>query len=444
MKKDYLKRLLWIAVPIMVSNLIAQLQMIIDRIFLGRLDAGNMTVLGNVTSPMWTTMSFCFSIVTGASILISQGVGAGNHDKSEEYASSLIKYNNIIPFLLFLFWTFCSGYVFQFMGVDEAFVPFCLEYTRFYAPVFLITGIGASFNVILQTSNYTKPLVVYGVVRSGLNILLDWILIFGRFGLPAMGIKGAAIATTLAEYTGAIFVFIVIINSKKLPTRPSFKSVLKAKFPSYLKGVRLGINTAFEDFTWNFGNLMLIRILNTIDPMAAGIYSIVFSVEILVVVIIGSIGNGTMTLTSEATGKKDLKQYKGVCGIAYSICAAVAIVMLVLFLTIPSQIIAIFTTDQSIIATSSIYLAFIGINLFAKSANIIVGNSIRGSGNTQWMFYTQIFGTVFVVAIAALFVYVFHLGIAGVFLAVIVDEAVRGLINFAKFIYITKHFAKEL
>lgn len=76
--KKYLPGLLNIAVPIMLSNLISQLQMLIDRIFLGHVNSMYMSALGNVTSPMWTTMSFCFSIVTGASILISQGVGAGD------------------------------------------------------------------------------------------------------------------------------------------------------------------------------------------------------------------------------------------------------------------------------------------------------------------------------------------------------------------------------
>ena len=76
--KKYLPGLLNIAVPIMLSNLISQLQMLIDRIFLGHVNSMYMSALGNVTSPMWTTMSFCFSIVTGASILISQSVGAGD------------------------------------------------------------------------------------------------------------------------------------------------------------------------------------------------------------------------------------------------------------------------------------------------------------------------------------------------------------------------------
>ena len=161
--KEYLKRLLVIAVPIILSNLISQLQMLIDRIFLGRADNLYMSALSNVTAPMWATMSFCFSIVAGASILISQSVGAKDREHIEEYAGAMIKYNNIIPILLFFFWLFLSEPVFRLMGVSENLMPMCLSYARFYAPVFLLTGLGGSLNVILQTSNYTKPMVVYGL-----------------------------------------------------------------------------------------------------------------------------------------------------------------------------------------------------------------------------------------------------------------------------------------
>ena len=438
--KQYLRRLLIIAVPIILSNIIGQLQMLIDRIFLGHADDLYMSALSNVTTPMWATMSFCFSLVAGASILISQSVGAGDRENIEEYAGAMIKYNNIIPVLLFLFWLFLSEPVFKIMGVSENLMPMCLSYARFYAPVFLLAGMGGSLSVILQTSNYTQPLVAYGIIRAGLNIVLDYILIFGKLGFPALGIKGAAIGTTIAEYLGAIFISYVILTSKKLGTRPSMRGIKKAKMSTYLTSAKLGINTAFEDFAWNLGNLLLIRILNTINEFAAGIYSIIFGVEVLAVVIVGAIGSGTMTLTSEATGKKDLAQYKGVCICAYALCMIVAVLMIILALTIPEQIIALFTKDTSVITTSSIYLLIVGINLFSKSANIIVGNGIRGSGDTRWMLYTQMFGTVSIVSVAAFFVYVCKLGITGIFLAVLVDEAVRALINLWKYLRIIKRF----
>lgn len=438
--KHYLQRLLIIAVPMILSQFINQVQMLIDRIFLGHADSLYMSVLGNATFPMWTTMSFCFSIGTGASILISQNVGAGDREKVSEYAGSLLKYNSIIPFLLFLFWGFFSEPVFKLMGVSENLIPLCVDYARFYSPVFILVGIG-SIITIFQTSNYTKPLATYSFIRSVLNVIFDYILIFGKFGFPKLGVKGAALGTTIAEFIAAVYFAYAYLKSP-LATRPSFTAIRTAHFRSYLHSAKLGINTALEDFLWNMGNLVLIRILNTINELAAGIYSIIFGVEILAVVAVGSLGSAAMTLTSEATGKKDLCQYRGVCKCAYAICIVIALGMIVMGILFPRQILSVFTKDANIVETSGIFLLMISINLFSKSGNIIVGNCIRGSGDTRWMFITQVFGTVFVICMACIFVFVLKLGIAGVFLAVMSDEAVRAVINYVRYRKICASFKR--
>ena len=349
-----------------------------------------------------------------------------------------MKYNNIIPVFLFFFWMIFPKPVFMLLGVADNVMPLCLSYVRWYAPLFLLVGLSGSLGVILQTSNYTKPLVVYGIIRSGINIILDYVLIFGKFGLPALGIQGAAIGTVIAEYLGAIYIAFVFFRSNRLVTRPTWMEVKTSHVRSFLHAAKLGINIALEDFAWNIGNLILIRILNSINEYAAGIYTIIFSVEVLAVVIIGAIGSGTMTLTSEATGKKDLSQYKGTAICAYGICALVTILIIIGAIAFPDEILSLFTSDTDVITSSGIYLILIGFNLFSKSVNIIVGNAIRGSGNTKWMLYTQMFGTVWLVCVASFFVFVCKLGILGVFLAVMADEGVRALINLWKYLRIVK------
>ena len=301
---------------------------------------------------------------------------------------------------------------------------------------------GCCWTVIFQTSNHTKHLAIWSVLRSCLNIFLDWVLIFGNLGFPSMGIKGAALGTTIAEYLGGASLMFAYFRSGKLNTRPSMRAVKDAKFGSYLHSARLGINTALEDFCWNFGNLVIIRILNSINELAAGIYSIIFGVEVLAVVIIGSLGSGTLTLASEAVGQSDRKQFKGVCLAAYALSLVVTLAMVLVSLLCPRWIISVFTKVRGIIATSGIYLLLISVNLVSKSGNIVVGSAIRGSGDTRWMFFTQIFGTVFIIGMACLFVYKLNFGIAGVFFAVMTDEIVRFIINYIRYRKICRAFGK--
>ena len=436
-KTEYKNKLVKIFVPIMLSNLIAQIQMLIDRIFLGRMDILFMSAVGNATASMWTTMSFVFSLSMGASILISQSVGEKNIEKAKDYAASMIKLHNFIPVLLFFFWTFGSPFVFRLMGVSENVMKPCVTYTRLYAPVYLITGLWASYSVVFQTSNYTKPLVTYGIIRSVLNIILDYLLIFGKFGFPRMEIAGAALGTTIAEYAGAIYLLYITISKKeKFFTSPGLKRILGAKIKPYLTSIKLGFPSACEDLLWNAGNLCIIRILNTINEKAAGIYSMVFTVEILFVVVIGAIGNGTLTLTGEATGAKDVKLYRNVVKTAVKWSFLVAAFALIFVSIFPRLTLSLFTTDKEVIEMSVIYIILVAANLFGKSGNIIIGSGIRGYGDTKWMFFTQALGTVGVVGLACLCVFVFKLGMLGVFIAVLCDEAVRALINFVRFLRI--------
>ena len=142
--KNYIKRILAIAVPIMLSSLISELQMMIDRVFIGKLSLDCMSAVGNASTPIWTTMNVIFSFTTGATILVSQAYGAKKIDKAKNTLASLFKYNNILAILLFLFWLICPQVAFHLMHVDESIIGMSVDYARFYSPIFILTGIGAS------------------------------------------------------------------------------------------------------------------------------------------------------------------------------------------------------------------------------------------------------------------------------------------------------------
>lgn len=432
-KFDYVKKILNIAIPIVLSNLISQIEMLVDRMFVGKLDITCMSAVGNATTPIWTTMSAVFSLTTGAAILLSQKYGAGKKDEAKDIMASVLKFNNVLGVALFLFWLLCPQIVFKIMGVDESIVGMSITYAKVYSPIFILTGIGASITALLQVSQRTSIMIAYGVSRSLINIVLDYGMIFGHFGFSAMGVKGAALATVIAEFIGDLIVLIYVLRSKELWLRPKFKQILVAKFKPYVHTVKLGLPSALEDFAWNFGNLFIIAMLNKISIEAAGIHSIVFGIECVAVAIIASVGNATLTLTGYETGKENKKGVWDVVVQSFLISAVISAVTLALFLVLPTQILSCFTKDAAIIAAAPIFLTIVGIDLFPKSGNIIFGSGIKGCGEPSWMLKTQIFGTVFIVGFSSLLVIVLHKGIIELFCLVVADEAIRFAMNFVKF-----------
>ena len=429
LNKNYIKRILVIAVPIMLSNLISQLQMLIDKIFIGRSSLEWMSAVGNATTPMWTTMSALFSLTTGATILVSQAYGAGDHVRARTLMASLFKYNNVMGLVLFLFWAFCPQVAFRLMGVDESIMGMCIDYARFFSPIFILTGIGASVNCLLEVCQKTKIMVWYGVSRSVTNVILDYIMIFGHFGCPAMGVKGAALATTIAELLGDMIVLIYVLESKELEFKPTMKEILRSTFRPYVETVKLGAPTACEDFAWNLGYLYLIAMLNKVSVEAAGIHSIIFGVELIAVALVGSIGTATLTLSGYETGCKNTKGVWDVVWNSAVLSWAISLLHLLLFLMIPIQILGLFTKDESVIGAAGLYLLIVGLDLFPKSGNIIFGSGIKGYGEPGWMLKTQLFGTVFVIVFSSIMVMVFHMGIIEIFCLVVADETVRFALN---------------
>ena len=437
--KEYIKKILVIAVPIMLSNLISQLQMLIDRIFIGRLSIESMSAVGNATTPMWTTMSSIFALTTGATILVSQAYGANDIEGARSTLASVFKYNNVLGALLFLFWLLCPRVAFNIMGVDESIIGMSIDYAMYFSPIFVLTGIGASISCMLQVSQKTQIMIWYGASRSVANVILDYAMIFGHFGFPAMGVKGAALATTIAELLGDLIVLIYVLMSKELVLRPSFARILKAKISPYFKTIRYGAPAACEDFAWNLGNLYLLAMLNKISVEAAGIHSIVFGVELIAVVLITSIGTATLTLSGYETGKGNIKGVWDVVFNSSLIAGVISLFNLILFIIIPVQILGMFTKDTAVLAAAPLYLFIVGIDLFPKGGNIIFGSGIKGFGEPSWMLKTQLFGTVFVVVMSSILVLVFHMGIMEIFELVVVDETVRFILNSRKLKRIIKN-----
>ena len=428
-KKDYIKRILAIAVPIMLSSLISELQMMIDRIFIGKLSLDCMSAVGNASTPIWTTMNIIFSFTTGATIIVSQAYGAKEIDKAKNTLASLFKYNNVLAILLFLFWLLCPQVAFRLMQEDERIIGMSVDYARFYSPIFVLTGIGASVSCMLQAEQKTKIMVWYGATRSLANVVLDYVLIFGHLGLSAMGVKGAALATTIAELLGDLIVLIYVLISKELELRPSFKQILSAKIKPYLETLKYGAAAAAEEFAWNLGNLYLIVMMNEISLEAAGIHSIVFGVELIAVALVCAIGTATLSLSGYETGRGNVRGVKDVVISSLILCGAIAAFNLLLFVLFPEPILSCFTKDETVIAMAPLYLLIVGIDLFPKSGNIIIGSGIKGYGEPSWMLKTQLFGTVFVIAASSAMVLGFHMGIIEIFVMVVVDETLRLILN---------------
>ena len=427
------KRILRLAFPLILQQLCLQLQVWIDRAMLGHVNAEFFSAIGNTTVPYHMVTSVILAICGGTTILIAQGAGAGNNRQITDTAESSFFGNTLLSVLAFVFFLLFSDEMFRLMGVQDQILEYSLSYIRILALTLLILGPSATASSVLQGLGFTTVIMISGIAGNIINIALDWLLIFGKLGFPALGIEGAAIATVIANFLSAPLTILFVLKSRKMPVKLRLFRPLRELARSYRSVLMLGIPSGLEYGLWNAGNLMLVSYLNRLDMLSAGIYTLVFSIETVPLMIYMGFANAGLTLVGQETGAKDPQKAKQAGFLCLTFSLLICMVTGVLFHLFPRPILALFTDDISILDTSVPYLKFIVWILFPKAVNNVIGLCIRGLGDTRWMLYTQIFGTIFMITAGYFLILYTGFGLAGIFITLLADEAIRGIANLIRF-----------
>ena len=440
---DDSKRLFAIGTPIIVQNLVNYLQLQTDIAMLGHKNPLYLAAIGNVTFPYIILVNFLLGVSTGATVMIAHSIGARKLSHARRFSEVSFFYNSLIsiPFFLILF-LLCPA-IMSALGTSPEVNFYGSQYMRFLSYSILFIGIEMSVTSTLQGMGKTKHIMVSGILKTVINIFLDWILIYGIWGFPEMGIEGAALATSIANAVSALYLLGTMAFSKSILFRPG-GGIFKPRWSIERKNIQIGFPSGLEAIMWALGQVAIIRIVNEIDVLSAGIYLMVARLQAFTFFFYVGIARGTMTLVGQKMGAGRFKEAirVGLLGLRYSFlfCFAAS----ALFLLMPESILSIFTSDPGIIQASLPLLVIIAITIYPVAINVVIGHAIRGMKDPQWMFLTQILGTTFTVACSAVLIFVFKLGIIGIFITTFSDETVRAILNFIRFYRGREFFKKRI
>jgi putative MATE family efflux protein len=432
-KSNYFAMIMRIAFPVIIQGLVFQLQTIVDKAFLGKIDTNFLTAVGIAQLPFQCTVDALIAFCTGLTIIVAKNCGAGKDQSNHDSVNAAIAYNMLFSFLLFLFWFHFSDKVFLLMNVNDNLMPYCKDYIQIMSFILIVYSIDMSLQAALQGMGKTKPIMYIGFFKVFLNILLAWILIFGKLGFPPMYVRGAAFATMISNIAGTLILTAYFILSKELSANIKLHNMLRFRWSLYKEVIRLGLPTGAEYLMWNISNLILISILNKQGVEVVAVYTITCTVEIFVYMIFNGIAKATLTLVGNSIGAGSREESKRI--MTHSICYSMLFVLLfcIMFAVIPKPILSIFSNDKALINMSVLYLIVKGITMFPKALNVVVGCGNRAEGDVKWMLFTQIIGSIFVVSFSYTLVYGFHAGVAAIYLTLFLDELIRAILNTIKF-----------
>ncbi|MDZ5713032.1 MATE family efflux transporter [Jeotgalibacillus haloalkalitolerans] len=440
-KKLTLFALTW---PIFIEISLHMLMGNADTLMLSQYSDDSVAAVG-ISNQILALIIVMFGFVaTGTSILVAQYLGAGKQKSAAEIAvvsvAANLVFSLILSILLFIF----DDRILLLMDLPPELLPEATIYLQIVGGLSFIQAVIMTLGAVLRSYSFTKDAMFVTLGMNIVNVIGNYIVIFGAFGFPVLGVEGVAYSTAISRFLGLIVLFILLI--KRIEGGLPFFSLFKLPF-SHLKNLlKIGIPSAGEQLSYNASQLVITAFIASLGTEAITTRVYTLNIMMFIFLFAISIGQGSQILIGHMVGAGKINEaYKR--GIkSLKIAIYISFGMAVLFSIFSETLLGIFTANEDILFLGSVLIYLTIILEPGRSFNLVMINSLRAAGDVKFPVYI---GILSMWGVAVLFAYllgiVFGLGLIGIWIAFILDEWLRGILMLRRWrskIWVQKKFAQ--
>lgn len=416
------KYILKLALPAIAGVSTQMVVSLVDTALVGRLDnaVDYLAAMGLGVLATWAMISFFSSLATGTHVLIARRFGAKNYEGCGEVLNTSL----IISFLIGLVVSFLVVYfafdIARFFAVDKVGpkVPYYAGQFLFYRflgiPFFLLT---VSYRGFFFGIGKTKIFLYSGIMINLLNIIFNYIFIYGAFGFKGMGLAGSGLGSTVATICDALYYFTV----SSLPAyRIKFSLFSHFRFVKDIAKsiIKLSLPVSLQNVFMLIGFLGFIAITGYISKEAqAASQTIIAAIQIVLMPCFG-FGIAIQTLTGNSLGSGNIRQAKMYGYETSKIATIYTLFVGTLFIVFPGAVLWLTTNDQGVINAAIPALRIVGFGQIFYATGIVLANGLQSAGKTLFVMIAEVIANwVVFVPLAFLFGVVFNFGLEGAWAA---------------------------
>lgn len=373
------KLLFQVSFPIVVSMFIQSMYNLVDSYYIGKINEDAFTAI-SIAFPIQNIMiGIAVGTGVGMNSLISRYLGEKNYEKSNRTAETGLALAIIYGIILLILSRFLPRPFLSAQTTDENIIAYGIEYLQIVMGFSMGVFIQIFLERTLQSTGRSIFTMLTQLIGAVLNIILDPIFIFGYFGLPAMGVKGAAIATVMGQIIGALFgcFFEYKFNEEITIKKPVLDlDIVKG---IYVVGVPSMITITIQSFTIYVLNKMLSEI-STSAIAALGAY---FKVQSFVFMPIFGVNNGLVPIVAYNYGAKNKERIIKAIKLAFITVTFMMIFVSVIIMIFPREILGIFSAGDKMLEIGipmlricALSYIFAGISIVGTAVFQAFGNGI--------------------------------------------------------------------
>lgn len=371
-----------IAFPIIISGVAQNIVNVTDTMFLGQLSNVALGAGGNAGIFYFVLVITGMGFTTGAQIIIGRRNGEQNYAQIGRVFDHCLYFIVPLGVALFFFMKFISPHLLEVITHSPQILEASIEYLDYRAFGILFSFINFSFIAFYVGTTKTKILIPVTFLMMLTNVFLDYSLIFGNFGFPEMGIKGAALASVISEATALLF--FIVYTYKKVDIEKfnlfKFRNFDKAVFKRIFK---VGSPMMLQNFLSLSSWFIFFMIIEKLGEKELAISHIIRSIYMVLMIPLFGFSSATNTLVSNLIGQgnsdKVLVLIKKI--MLLSLFSTSIVLMFNLFF--PNEMIGFYTKDIHLIKDAIPTLNIVSGTMFFFAVAFIFFNGVSGTGNTK-------------------------------------------------------------
>ncbi|MBK1812591.1 MATE family efflux transporter [Clostridium sp. YIM B02505] len=413
--------------PIFIETLLFMLLGSVDTLMLSRYSDNSVAAVG-VSNQLISMMNIMFGILsTGTSVLIAQNLGAGNKKMASKVATVSLIINLLFGLLLSGIMYFAAHGILGAMGIRPELMKFAVQYLQIVGGFLFMQAVMMTCTAIVRSHGLTKISMYVTIGMNVLHVVLDYIFIFGAFGVPVLGVSGVAISTNISKFLALIvMIFVVFRNVERGFSLKNLKP-----FPTKIVKdlLKIGVPTAGEQLSYNVSQLVITYFINFLGNEALTTKAYVQNIVMFAYLFSIAIGQGTEILIGHLVGAEENDKAYKTCIHSLKLALKISFGIGIIFAILRNQALGIFTSNPKILAVGGVILIIDAFLEPGRSFNLVVINSLRASGDVKFPVYMGIFSMWGVsVTLSYLLGIKLGLGLAGMWIAFACDEWFRGIL----------------
>ena len=438
------RQLASLAGPIFIETLLVMTLGAVDTFMLSRYSDNSVAAVG-VVNQLMNLVFLLFEVISlGTSILCSQYIGAGRRDKVVQVVGISLMFNLLSGVILSSCLYFFADDMLLLMGLRPDLMSEGLPYMKIVGGFAFFQAISLSLSASLRSADKAKYPMYVSVVVNILNIIGNYTLIFGKFGMPALGVEGAAISTSVCRFVSVVILFAVLFKKHI----PSFPKELFTPFPWVeLKNLlKIGIPSAGEHFSYSLSQVVITYFINMISNQALATRSYVVNIVMFTYIFALSIAQGGAILIGHLVGMKKIKAAHAIGKRVMRLGVAMSVSLSLVTAIFGRHILGMLTTDPWIISTGATILWIEIILENGRALNFFGVNSLRSAGD---IYFPVLVGIVVMWGVQVVGSYVLGIslgwGLIAMWAVFALDENIRGFIflrRWNSFKWVGKSFIK--